>query len=80
MMFGSLSPGMCGLNGHQMEVPGTRSNTVSRARVALHMPCKRESAIPIPTPCSMGRMMMAAAVAAISRIRRAIAGKSQRSG
>ena len=27
MTLGSFSPRMCGLDGHQIEVPGTRSNT-----------------------------------------------------
>jgi hypothetical protein len=58
---------MCGLGGHQVEVPGTRSNTRTRARVVIHMPFKSESAMPIATPCSIGRTMMAAVVETISR-------------
>ena len=61
------SPAMCGFDGHQIVVPGTRSNTISRARVVLQMPCSSESAMPMPTPCSIGSTMIAAAVATISR-------------
>ena len=33
---------MCGLAGHQIVVPGTRSNSTSRARVVLQMPCSSD--------------------------------------
>src|SRR6202048_2601966 len=32
MTLGSFSPGMCGLGGHQIEVPGPRSNTRTGTR------------------------------------------------
>jgi hypothetical protein len=67
MMSGSITPRMCGLGGHQTEVPGTCSKTIMRARVVLQMPCKSESAMPIATPCSIGRTMIAAVVEPISR-------------
>ena len=56
---GTRSPAMCGLAGHQIVVPGTRSNCTSRARVVLQMPCSSDSMMPSPTPCSIGSTMMA---------------------
>ena len=46
-MPGSVSPGICGLAGHQIDVPGTRRRSTRRARVVLHTPCTSESAMPI---------------------------------
>ena len=64
---GFRSPSICWLAGHQIVVPGTRSNSVSRARVVVQMPCSSENAMPTATPCSIGSTMIAAAVATISR-------------
>ena len=58
---------MCGCAGHQIVVPGTRSNSTSRARVVLQMPCSSDRMMPSAAPCWIGSTMMSAAVARISR-------------
>ena len=63
---GTCSPGTFGFAGHQIVVPGTRSNCTRRVWVMLQMPCSSDSMMPRPTPCSIGSTMMAAAVATIS--------------
>ena len=52
--------------GHQIEVPGTLSRVMRRARVVDHMPCSSESMMPVATPVPTGRTMIAVAVARIN--------------